>query len=160
MSFVLFTVEVLVLDTVHDDSRPAVNVCWINVKLVWNRKFQKSEGNFFLNDGWLYHCKTWILFCFVLFEFCFCLEWWQIGRYEDFEWLFLNVSLLSSTDLSWICHWRQMSSGGPWYRRGVVLWMKLLFISRCLLSSCDCHQFLFLSVWLYFMQCDLLGAVF
>ena len=99
-------------------------------------------------------------FCFVLFEFCFCLEWWQIGRYEDFEWLFLNVSLLSSTDLNWICHWRQMSSGGPWYRRGVGMWMKLLFISRCLLSSCDCHQSLFLSVWLYFMQCDLLGAVF
>ena len=87
MPFVLFTVEVLVLDTIHDDSRPAVNVCWINVRVVWNRKFQKSEGNFFLNDGWLYHCKTWILFCF-------CLKWWQMGRYEDFEWLFLSVSLL------------------------------------------------------------------
>lgn len=27
MPFVLFTVEVLVLDIMHDDSRPAVNVC-------------------------------------------------------------------------------------------------------------------------------------
>ena len=160
MPFVLFTVEVLVLDTIHDDSRPAVNVCWINVRVVWNRKFQKSEGNFFLNDGWLYHCKTWILFCF-------CLKWWQIGDTKILNgsfWVFHywndETSLYSSTDLSWICHWRQMLPGGPWYRRGVGMWMKLLFITRCLLSSCDCHQSLFLSVWFYFMQCDLLEAVF
>lgn len=58
MLLILFTVEVLVLGILHRSGRPAINICWTNVKLVRNIKLQKAERYFFHNDVWLYLHKT------------------------------------------------------------------------------------------------------
>lgn len=70
--------------------------------------------------------------------------------------LFYNLWTL----VEYIIKERQMPSTGLWCGNGMGLLMKLFFIPGHHLSSCDCHQSLILSIWSYYMQYSLLGAVF